>query len=427
MVYTKNLVQKYETDVFVAGGGPSGFAAAVAAARMGKSVFLAESQGSFGGTGCAGLVPAFAPFSDGEKIIVKGIGLEVRKSVSKNIPVEKYWTPIKAEELKRTYDDIAVKSGVVFSFFTTVCDVVTKGDRIENVVLWAKSGLFSVKAKIYIDCTGDGDLCAFGGGKFEVGDELHNVMPPTLCSMWSNVDYSQRGNTSDALLEKAINDGIFTYPDRHLPGMFDTDPEHGMDGGNLGHIFGCDPLDEMSLTKAMVWGRKSVLEYGKYYKEYISGYKNANLVATGSILGVRESRRITCDYTLNVEDFKNRASFEDEIGRYCYPVDIHIMNTDKGEYDRFKQEYFKDLKYKKGESYGIPYRSLVPVSFSNVLVAGRCMGVDRSMQASIRVMPSCFITGEGAGTAAALCCDRGDTRTVDGRTLRQKLMENGAI
>ena len=90
--------------------------------------------------------------------------------------------------------------------------------------------------------------------------------------------------------------------------------------------------------------------------------------------------------------------FDDEIGRYCYPVDIHVKNTDKKEYERFEKEYNESLKYKKGESYGIPYRCLIPVSLSNALVAGRCIGTDQKMQASIRVMPGCFITGQAAGS-----------------------------
>ena len=145
------------------------------------------------------------------------------------------------------------------------------------------------------------------------------------------------------------------------------------------------------------------------------------------MLGVRETRRIRCDYMLGVQDFLERAEFEDEIGRYCYPVDIHVMNTDEEEYKRFLEEYNKSLHYEKGESYGIPYRALIPASFDNMLTAGRCMGTDRQMEASIRVMPGCFITGQAAGTAAAMACEAGGAvRSVDVKTLQKALAEDGA-
>ena len=428
MQYIKELKEKYRVDVFVAGGGPAGVAAAVAAARQGKSVFLAESQGSFGGVAAAGLVPAFAPFDDGVNVLAAGIGYELRKNVSRDVPLNSYWTPIKVEELKRAYDALMEQSGVTYSFFTTVCDVVTNasGDRIEGVVLAAKSGLFAVKASIYVDCTGDGDLCAYGGAAFEKGDENGQVMPSTLCSLWANIDFSKREGADNRRLDDAIRDGVFTNADRHLPGMFRVDGKNGIGGGNIGHTFGTDPTDEVSLTKAMTWGRKSLLEYDRYYREYLTGYENMTLVYTGGVLGVRESRRILCDYTLNVDDFVRRAVFEDEIGRYCYPVDIHVMTTDKSEYDRFKKEYEKDFRYKKGESYGIPYRSLIPASLTNVLTAGRCIGTDRRMQASVRVMPGCFITGQAAGTAAALAAESGETRAVDVNELQRRLKALGA-
>ncbi len=424
MLYQKKLVQKYETDVFVAGGGPAGITAAVAAARCGKRVFLAEATGAFGGLGTSGLVPAFATFGDGVNVLSDGIGYEIRKNVSKTVPLDTYWTSVDAEELKREYDRIITEAGVEFSFFTTVYDVVCEDGKIDSVVLGSKSGLFTVKAKIYIDCTGDGDLCAFGGGEFEAGNEDGEVMPQTLCSIWANIS-EERSPIQDNKIEEAYRDGVLSREDRHLPGFFYR--ENGIGGGNIGHTFGINPLDETSLTKAMIEGRKLMLEYESYYKTYLKGFENMTLLATAPILGVRESRRIKCDYMLNENDFVNRAVFDDEIGRYCYPIDIHVMSTDKEEFERFQNEYMKKYVYKKGESYGIPYRSLIPVSFSNVLVAGRCMGTDRKMQASIRVMPGCFITGQAAGTAAALACDSGnDVRAVDIHTLRQRLKDLGA-
>ena len=176
----------------------------------------------------------------------------------------------------------------------------------------------------------------------------------------------------------------------------------------------------------MMWGRASMLEYMRFYREYIRGCENVRLVGTGAMLGIRESRRTVCDYMLSVSDYIARADFADEIGRYCYPVDIHIMNTKTDEMERFRQEY-ENMRYEKGESYGIPYRSLTAASWDNLLTAGRCMGTDRQMEASIRVMPGCFITGEAAGTAAALAADHGtDVRGVDVALLQRTLAGNGA-
>lgn len=424
MIYTKQLDVRYDVDVLVVGGGASGVAASVAAARLGKKVLLCEANGCFGGVGTTGLVPAFAPFTDGVRTVAAGIGLEIRKNVSRKYPVSTYWTSIEPEELKREYDRILTEAGVDFLFFTTLCDVVANGDHVEYAVLHSKSGTFAVRASVYVDCTGDGDLVAMAGGAFEFGDEQRNVMPPTLCSFWGNLNLEEyRQENVQRQLELAIEDGIFTYEDRHLSGFFVRD--EGLTGGNLGHIFNTDPLDDRSVTRAMVWGRRSMLEYEKFYREYVGGCQNIRLLSTGGMLGVRESRRICCDYMLNVNDFIARANFDDEIGRYCYPVDIHVMDTSKGEYQRFQAEY-QDLRYKDGESYGIPFRSLIPVSFSNVLTAGRCMGTDRQMEASIRVMPGCFITGQAAGTAAALAVKSGEVRSVNPTELQRTLLANGA-
>lgn len=430
MIYQKELPVRMEVDVVVAGGGASGVAAAVSAARMGKSVLLAEAGGALGGVGTSGMVPAFAPFDDGVHVLCAGIGMEIRRQVSTHVPTNTYWTPIDAEELKRTYDRVTTDAGVKVLFFTTVCDVLAADGHIEGVVLTSKTGLYAVKAKVFVDCTGDGTLNALGGGSFEIGNEEGKTMPPTLCSQWAGVDKDVYwSNNIPAQLEKAIGDGVFTYADRHLSGMFIR--EGGVAGGNIGHIFDNDPLDEESLTRAMMWGRASMMEYVRFYREYIKGCENARLIGTGAMLGIRESRRTVCDYMLSVGDYISRAEFADEIGRYCYPVDIHIMNTKTDEMERFRQEY-ENMRYQKGESYGIPYRSLTAASWDNLLTAGRCMGTDRQMEASIRVMPGCFITGEAAGTAAALAVDRAsdgcaaDVRTVDPALLQRTLAGNGA-
>ncbi len=426
MQYTKNLEVRKHVDVMVIGGGASGVTAAVAAARQGKKVLLVEANGALGGLGTTGMVPAFATFSDGKNMLCQGLGMEIRKQVSKTIPVETYWTSIDAEELKRVYDAMVQEAGVEVLFFTTVADVICSGRHVDYAVLTSKKGLYAASADVYVDCSGDGTFTALAGGKFEVGDENGDVMPPTVCSLWRGVDREAYRNANvPEHLEQAIADGVFTYADRHLSGLFMRGADIG--GGNVGHIFDTDCLDEASMTHAMMWGRKSMEEYYKFYKEYVPGCDQIELMATAPMLGVRESRRIVCDYMLNVNDFLARADFEDEIGRYCYPVDIHVMNTDEEEYARFLAEYTKNLHYEDGESYGIPYRSLIPISFDNVLTAGRCMGTDRQMEASIRVMPGCYITGQAAGIAAAMAAEIGGAvRSINVKALQKALAESGA-
>ena len=120
-----------------------------------------------------------------------------------------------------------------------------------------------------------------------------------------------------------------------------------------------------------------------------------------ALLGIRESRRITCDYRMTRADFIARRHHPDDIGAFSYPIDIHESEPTKEANERFEKD-LNTMVYAPGEHYGIPYRALMPVGLKNVLVAGRSICTDRSMLSSIRVMPCCFITGQAAGTAAAL-------------------------
>ncbi len=426
--YQKRIPVKYAVDVFVAGGGPAGLAAAISAARQGKRVYLAESGGSFGGSGTIGLVPSFAQFTDGEHFLADGIGREIYESLFGS-PVkvdERGFKPFSVERLKSIYDRMVTDAGVQFAFFTRLIDVIAKDEQVEAVVLASKSGLFAVTASVYIDCTGDADLTEWAGGTTVYGDSDGDTMPATLCSLWANIDYRRIDQHAASHLEDAFRAGIFTKEDRHLPGIQWTDASKGIGGGNVGHVYGVDARDERSLTEAMLDGRRTVGEYERYYSEYLHGYEDLYLCYTADLLGIRESRRIMGDYVLTGEDFLARASFPDEIGRYAYPVDIHAKKPDKAAYDAFEKEY-RTLRYHIGESYGIPYRALIPQGLTNVLVAGRCISTDRQMQASVRVMPGCFITGQAAGVAAALAVEiGGNVRAISIDRLRENLRRIGA-
>ena len=428
MIYKKDLPVRYKTDILVVGGGPSGVAAAVTAARLGKKVLIIENNGCFGGVGTTGLVPSFAQFTDGKDFLVGGVGKEIRDlTIGEYCDYKRFFYTFSVEKLKTVYDNIVTaEKNIDFLFFTKMVDVICRDGHVETVIAASKNGLFAIEAKIYIDCTGDGDLCAWAGADFDYGDDNGDVMPPTLCSLWSNIDYE---NCEDfkRKLEIAFKDGIFTNEDRHVPGIMCSSVKYGIGGGNVGHIFGTNGINDVSLTKAMVKGRKIVGEFEKFYREYVKGYENAYLCYTADMLGVRESRRIVGDYQLTGTDFKNRTVFDDEIGRYAYPVDIHIMKPTREAFDAYEEEFTKTMVYGVGESYGIPYRILTPSKLSNVLTAGRCVSTDRQMQASIRVMPGCYITGQAVGAAATLCTESEDIRKVNIDELKSQIINTGGI
>ena len=402
ITYTKSLPVKMEVDIFIAGGGPAGIAAAVTAARAGCSVFAAEMFGAFGGAASQALVPAFMQFSDGVNFLAGGFGQEVRDYIKENAPeAARPYCPdgIPVETLKLCYDHMAVESGVRFSFFTSVIDVIQENGRCTHAVCAAKGETFAVKASYFIDCTGDGDLCVLAGASFKKGSETGEMMAATLCGLWSNIDWSRVIPPDSRALEQAFTDGVFTNEDRHLPGMWRI--SKGLGGSNAGHVYDVDGSLSDSLTQAMLKGRRQLLEYRSYYRGYLCGYEETELVISASYPGIRETRRIDGDYELCLDDFFSRAVFDDEIGRYAYPIDIHAGRNTKEGFDEYEKK-FTQLRYEDGESYGIPYRSLLVRGLDNVLTAGRCICTDRSMESSVRVMPGCFITGQAAGMAAAL-------------------------
>ncbi len=428
----RTLPVRRDVDVFIAGGGPAGVAAALAARNQGASVYLAEGHSCFGGMGTAGLVPVFMTFGDGVSFLADGVGRTIRERLKQECP-ELRGNAIHAEALKRVYDDLMAESNAAFTFHTHLIGVETEKQCVKYALCAAPSGLFAVKAKVFIDATGNGDLAAWAGAPFDKGDENGRLMPATLCSQWVGVDWDTwranrpKGSQPEGhMLEQAIADGLFTVPDYHLTGM--TRQGDHLAGGNIGHIFGVDATNEQSLTKGLVDGRKSLTQYERYYKEYLKGFESMSLVGTGSLLGIRETRRILGDYVLVVDDFKRRAVFDDEIGRYCFPVDLHPNVPGKQAYETHRQQFDAELHYGKGESYGIPYRVLTPRGLDNVLTAGRCVSTDRYVHGSLRVMPGCFITGQAAGTAAAMAAAQGiSTHRVNVPDLQRRLKSNGAF
>lgn len=420
-----------DAQVVVCGGGPAGIAAAVAAARIGRSVILIEQTGCLGGLGTAGLVPVFCPATDGERVVAAGICKEVMDKLANRMGVEiRYeWFPFDPEILKTLYDDIVLDAGVQLFLATTLADVIVEGNQVQAVVAANRAGLQAITGSVFIDATGDGNVSAWAGAEWELGGDQGEVMGPTLCSMFSNVDwdrYSQAakaGQDARNIWLRLMDAGEAPVPEYHFVGVFKASPTRS--GNNLGHIYGVNGIDERSLTRGYVEGRKLARIYLDFYRNHVPGFENAELSATAALLGVRETRRVIGDYVLNYQDYLARATFPDEIGRFAYPVDIHSATTDPAAQKRVEEE-FRSSSLRAGESYGIPYRSLVVKGLNNLLVAGRCMSADRRMQSSLRVMPGCFITGQAAGVGAALAIEgRCTVRDINIAKLREILRYQG--
>lgn len=438
--YSLNQTIPLETgwDVIVAGGGPAGCTAAVAAAREGAKTLLLEQTQSLGGSGTTALVPAWCPFSDKTQIIYRGLAEKVFRASRLGTPhvpeTQLDWAAINPEQLKRVYDNLVTEAGVTVRFQSFLSAAQTGPDgSVQAVIVSNKGGMKALQARVYIDCTGDGDLCAWAGAEFQKGDATTGEMQPgTLCFVISNVNEEAMNRLTEHF--GSNHPGVVAmrksgeYPeilDGHLcqnklgPGTY---------GFNAGHIFLVDSTDPDNLSRAAMEGRRIADAYQRGLSKYVPEvFGNSFLAATGAQVGIRETRRIIGDYVLTFEDWINRRTFEDEICRNCYFIDLHTTAEEakkKKEVDvvtRFQH-------YKAGESHGIPYRCLTPRGIPNVLVAGRSVSCDHPVQGSVRVMPVCLTMGEAAGIAAALAAREkiADVHAVDTEYLRKRLREEGA-
>ena len=413
--FTRSIKVEDNYDVVVAGGGPAGTAAAVCAGRLGAKVLLLEATGCLGGMGTSGLVTAFDPMSNGEKMLVGGFMRELVDTMYKRgflgpgqtpeVYRNSYhhWTKFQAEGLKLLLDEFVTEAGVEVRFFTRAvdADVDQRTNKVNGVIINNVEGFKFIKSKTFIDSTGDGvlaDLC--GVECKEAGRDTSNIMPATLCSYMSNIDTERykKISTEHPILLQAIEDGHFTHTDRHLPGLSPVAESFAYLNG--GHIYNLNSLRCRSLSDGMMLGRKIAREYLEFYRKYNVGCENLEHVTTASVMGVRESRRIIGEYVLNYDDYIAKREFPDQIGVFNKAVDIHPYDDSLEEFQRFRKEFTETGRLGPGDQFGIPYSILVPKGYTNLWVAGRCSSSDRLVHGSIRVQPAASMMGQAVGTAA---------------------------
>ena len=425
----KSISYNNKYDIIVVGGGPAGCAATAQAARDGAKVLLVEATGSLGGMGTSGMVPAWCPMTDGEKVIYKGIAEEVYNRSTELYPRPvsgKDWTPIEPEALKRTYDELIEASGADVLLCTMLSGVDASNGHVNAIILTNKDGLCAYSAKTYIDTTGDGDLAAWAGAQYLYGDEeTGEVQAATLCFSVSNIDEHTYLTKPNLQIEKNPESPICNIiKDDKYPLVDSTHTcqnltSLGVVGFNAGHLWGLDATNAKAVSEGMFTGRKKAWQLFEGLTEYEPDtFKNTCISQTAPVMGVRESRRIIGDYILNMDDYLSRKSFDDEISRCCYYIDMHASKALKA---KRSKHITTGAHYDKGESYGVPYRCLTPKGLDNVLVAGRCISCDRPVQASVRIMPAALTTGQAAG-AAAVIANGGNVHSIDTQKLRKVLI-----
>lgn len=440
-------------DVIVAGGGPSGSVAAIAAARGGARVLLLERGGFLGGMNTAAMVYPLMTFHAGDKQIVTGIPQEivnelVRRGASPGhirdpLGVASTVTPFEPEILKQIYFEKVLESGVDLLLHTYVIGAVVEGDVVKGIRCANKSGQATYEGRVIIDATGDGDVAAYSGAEFWEGREKDGLTQPmTMMFRVGGVDLDRvksymKQHPEQFILDQSLGDveslnfiavsGFFDIVDRARKNgdlkverdrvLFFEAPRRGEVVVNMTRVLRASGTSAADLTRAEVEGHAQVHEAMAFLKKYVPGFEDAYLIACGAQIGVRESRRIKGRYTLTVEDIMEGRAFEGSVARGAFPIDLH---------DPAGKE-LQWIRIDRSNSYDIPYRVMVPRRLLGLLVTGRCISATHEAIASARITATAMALGQAAGAAAALAVrDEVDVSEVDVGKLQRTLAAQGA-
>ncbi len=415
-------MKKY--DFIVAGGGLSGVAAAVSAARQGLKTLLIERNGALGGAITNNLIYPFMCYwtTDAEngnrKDLSAGIFSEMRER-EKDYPSVGSGIHFKPEYYKFILDDMISEANVDVLFHATVFEVDINGTKLKSLRVVTKSGVMEFEADFFCDATGDGELFYLAGCDYQLGRESDGLCQPmTTCFRMSGVDIEQfdcdRAQLQRIYKEQKKN-GRIQNPREDI--LVFKDIGDGILHFNTTRIIKHDPTDAFDVTAAEIAARRQVCEMEKFLRENSSAFDNATIISVANEIGVRESRKLKGVHILTVDELKGMVDFDDAIALGNYDIDIHNpAGSGTSHY------YFG-----KGEYYKIPYRSLLPKEYDNLLVCGRCISATHEAQASIRIMPICATLGQAAGVAAAVAKKSGcNAHSVNVSALRDTLRQLGA-
>ncbi|MCZ8313061.1 MAG: FAD-dependent oxidoreductase [Magnetospirillum sp.] len=459
-------IEHAQYDVVVVGGGCAGIAAAISAAKNGAKTLLVEAGSMIGGELITGLPVDGALNARGEWVV----GGVLKEILDEHARLGGYIGPVKdwrliwyvcidPEIMKVAVSNVVRRHGVHVWMYSFAEDVVTRGGEVTGVVILNKRQRTLVTSKVYIDCSGDGDLAVQAGADTMVSNDKGEYQPLTMLFRISGVDskrllqfcvdapenlavgesewmgseltarqcaeklYEQgqpavfiKGN--GPMIQEGIRSGDLKY-ETALIGIIPVSAERGEVSVNTTRIANIDATDTVKLSDAFGTLVDQVWSCVGFMRRRVPGFENAHFSGLSHRVGIRETRRIVCDYVLTGDDVLNARKREDGIGKGSHHIDIHQ--------DGIKQVR---IPVRHGGSYDMPYDMIVARGIKNVYVAGRCMSADREAHGSARVMGPCMAQGEAAGLGAAISLrsnDPGDIRSVPIRKLRDGLAMQGAV
>lgn len=417
-----------ETDVLVVGSGPGGLSAAIAAAREGVDTLLLERYGCFGGVLSQVGVEGVAWYRHEQTVESNGIGneFEVRaKELGGSCrEPQSDSEALDAEMFKVVADKMILEAGVRPLLHAMAVDVIMDGNIIKGIIIESKSGRQAILAKRVIDATGDADIAARAGAPYSKAskEELMMVTVMFACrginrdvfqkyvkeelkpsyADWAGKSWGQRTSGKEENMfspyiedpfKRAVKEGVISLDDNiSIGGTWSTlSPEGDATQLNMVHLLKKDCTDVWDLTKSEIQGRDAVLKAITALNKYVPGFEKARLRNFGMTLGTRESRKIVGRYSLTEHDVMNQGKFDDTIGIFPEFIDgrcIIILPT-------------------TGRYFQVPFGCMVPQKVENLLVVGRSVSGDQTAHCAFRNMMCCTVTGQGAGTAAAVSLKSG--------------------
>lgn len=443
-----------EYDVVVVGGGTAGVFAAISAAHSNKSVLIVEQLGGLGGSSTAGLVTPLMHNNIKGNPFCSYIATEVNTLLDEynglNMREGKNSRDFDPLVLGIVFEELCVKYGVGVLLHTFFSDSIVEDGVVKGIIIENKAGRQVVFGKVFIDCTGDGDLCVRSGAEYTKGDlETGKNQPMSLRYIISGVDNEKfaahidelekmtglggghswlpalgvdrrREYSATHLVDEAIKNGDLEEEDSFYWTVGSLANRVGSLAVNSPEFFDrLDATDPDVLTFTQLDGKRRILKQLLFCKKYLKGFDNAYVSSISSIVGIRESRRIKTKYVVSGEELLMHKKFDDAYCMSNYPVDIHGKKLNFDE----KTKQIDDQK----PYFELPFGTLVVSGFENLLVAGRCIGADFVAQSAIRVQESVRSSGEAAGIAASMMIDQGvSSNDLDGRLVRAEMEKRGA-